>query len=126
MCSVGGGGKVERVILVCFFSSVRGGLRAGLHDQTDKEDSGEGWLLWPVPWHFAQFHESDSCCQHQLCGVRVHEDWARHFKVRCMCACIGGCSQGWRVVGEGVCVCWGNTVGKLHEPKRISKAPEWN
>lgn len=66
----------------CLFCSIFGGRRAAADEPNGKEDSAKGRLLWTLSWHPAQFHEGLTCCQHQLCGVRVHALWPRDSEIR--------------------------------------------
>lgn len=64
--------------LLCL-CSVAGCIRPDLHDYSDEKDCSQRWLFWTLPGHHAKLHESHSCCQHQLRGLRVHEDWLRNL-----------------------------------------------
>ncbi len=61
--------------------SIIGGIGAGVYVQVSEEDHAERGLFRALPWDPAQLHESDPSCQHQLCGVWVHEVWIRHLKM---------------------------------------------
>ena len=60
-------------------SSYSGCVRPALHVQPDEEDHSQRWIFRTLPRHPAKLHESHSCCQHQLRGLRVHEDGLRNL-----------------------------------------------
>jgi len=62
-----------------FLSSVSGRIGPALHEQSDEEDCSQRRLFRTLPGHPAKLHEGHSCCQHQLCGLRIHEDRLRDF-----------------------------------------------
>lgn len=64
-----------------FSCSVSGYIGPDLHDWSVKKDCSQRRLLRTLPRHPAKLHESHSCCQHQLRGLRVHEDWPRNFQM---------------------------------------------
>lgn len=61
--------------------SVSGCIGPDFHDWSVEKDCSQRWLLWTLPRHPAKLHESHSCRQHQLRGLRVHEDWPRNFQM---------------------------------------------
>lgn len=61
--------------------SLSGRLRSDLHDRPDKKDCSQRWLSGTLPGHPSKLHEGHSRCQHQLRGLRVHEERFRNFQM---------------------------------------------
>lgn len=53
--------------------SISGCVRPDLYDWSVEKNCSQRRLFWTLPGHPAKLHESYSCCQHQLRGLRVHE-----------------------------------------------------
>lgn len=56
-----------------FLYSITGCVRPDLNERSNEKNRSQRRLFWTLPRHPAELHESYSCCQHQLCGLRVHE-----------------------------------------------------
>lgn len=71
----------QRLLVLLFLHSISGCVGPDLHVQSDEKNFSQRWLFWTLPGHLAKLHESHSCCQHQLRGLRVHEDWPRNLQM---------------------------------------------
>lgn len=65
---------VVTALFSLFLYSISGCVRPDLYDWSDEKNCSQRWLFWTLPGHLAKLHESHSCRQHQLRGLRVHEE----------------------------------------------------
>lgn len=65
---------VVTALFSLFLYSISGCIRPDLYDWSNEKNCSQRWLFWTLPGHLAKLHESHSCRQHQLRGLRVHEE----------------------------------------------------